>query len=420
MNRRDEPPDDRRARSVHHTHELGLRTIFTVIAIAAGLWVLLQVWQIILLLVIALVLAGALIPLVSWLERRRVGRSLALGVIVVSLILLVAGFGALVIPTLVEQGRALVASAPAIQGRLADDLTDVPALVDVARAVREARPAQLLEPFGANALAFAGTAAQVVTLGVTTVVIAFYLVTDHERVIGLAFALLPRRFHVRTARILVDMEVVVGGYVRGQALTSLLIGVVVFVVLWLVGTPNPLALAVFAAFADLIPFVGGSLVVIPAVLATLVRGIVPALVVLAVILTYLQLEGQVVVPRVYGKTLRLSPLAVLIALLVGGQLLGIVGALLALPLAAGIRVLVEDLRIDLPGEAGQRRPDAPAEAIYAAKTAGMSARDAAGIAIALAKGSPREEQDDAARVAAPVEERREPPPAPPPAATPAY
>src|SRR5262249_24299619 len=153
----------------------------------------------------------------------------------------------------------------------------------------------------------AGAAVQVVLLAVTTVVVAFYLIADHERVIRLLFALLPRHVHVRAARILVDMEGVVDSYVRGQVLTSLLVGVVVFVGLWLVGTPNPLALAAFAAFADLIPFVGGVLVVVPTVLATLARGLVPALVVLAVILGYLQVESHVVVPRVYGKTLRLSP-----------------------------------------------------------------------------------------------------------------
>jgi hypothetical protein len=81
--------------------------------------------------------------------------------------------------------------------------------------------------------------------------------------------------------------------------------------------------------------------------------------------------------------------------------------------------LVEDLRIELPGEAGRRRPDAQGEAIYAAKTAGMSARDAAAVAIALAKGSPRDEQDETARADVPVEKRREPPRAPPPAGTPA-
>ena len=127
------------------------------------------------------------------------------------------------------------------------------------------------------------------------------------------------------------------------------------------------------------------------------------------------------IPRIYGQSLRLSSLAVVVALLIGGELLGIVGALLALPLAAGLRVVVEQLRIDLPGEqpgeAAQRGLDAEAEAAYAEQTAGVSARDAAVLATAMAE----QEQDEAlsvtGRVETPVEEdgSRLNPPGPNPA-----
>ncbi len=415
MNAAEHPSDDRRIRTIRH--ELSLRSLCSVLAIAAGLWLLLRLWEIILLLVIALVLAGTVSPLVGWLERRRVKRTIALGVVLLALVVAVAGLGALVLPARVAQVHGLVAGAPTIQGRLADALAGVPVLAGGAAAVRGAQPARLLEPLGAYALTLAGAVAQVLVLGLTTVVLAFYLLADHERVKGFAFALLPRRFHLRVARILVDMETVVGGYVRGQALTSLLIGVFVFVVLWFAGTPNPLALAVFAAFADLIPFIGGALALAPAVLATLSQGALPAALVGAAIVAYHQVESHLLIPRIYGQTLRLSPLAVLIALLVGGQLLGIVGALLALPLAAGLRVLVEQLRIDLPGElpgeAAQRATDARAEASYAEQAEGSSALEAAGMATALAEELQDEQQAATGRVEVPVEERGDPPRTPP-------
>lgn len=419
--RRDRPLDERHTPTVRH--ELSLRSLFSVLAIAAGLWLLVRVWEILLLLVIALVLAGTISPLVGWLERHRVRRTVALGLVLLALVAAVAGLGALVLPALVAQVRALVASAPSIQGRLADYLAGAPGLAGGADMVRGAQPARLLEPLGAYALAFAGAAAQVVVLGLTTVVLAFYLLADHERVKGFAFALLPRRFHLRAARILVDMEAVVGGYVRGQALTSLLIGLFVFAVLWFAGTPYPLALAAFAAFADLIPFVGGALALAPAVLATLPQGLLPAALVFAAIVAYHQVESHVLVPRIYGQTLRLSPLAVLVALLVGGQLLGIVGALLALPLAAGLRVLVEDLRIDLPGEqpgeAAQRAADAQAEAVYAEQAEGASAVEAAMLATDMAEQGQEDERAATGRVEVPVEERGDPPPTPPPVRNPA-
>ena len=250
------PPDDPRVRTIRH--ELALRSIFSVIAIAAGLWLVVRVWSIILLLTIALVLAGTVNPMVAWLERHHVRRVAALGLVLLTFVLAIAGLGALLILAVVAQMRGLVASAPTIQGRLADYLATVPALAASADAVRRAQPERLLEPLGGYALAFAGAAAEVVNLGLTTVVLAFYLLADAQRVKGFAFALLPRRFHLRAARILLDMEAVVGGYVRGQALTSLLIGLFVFALLWLAGARNPLAVAVFTAFADLIPFVGAS------------------------------------------------------------------------------------------------------------------------------------------------------------------
>lgn len=390
-------------------HELSLRTVFSIIAIAAGLWLLVQIWPILLLLIVALVLAGTLSSLIVWLERHRVTRAVSLGLVLLALVAAVAGLGVLIIPALVTQISGLITEAPAIQLRLAAYLASLPGLAGTAAAVRDASAEGVLAPLSGYAVLIASAAAQVVILSLTTVVLAFYLLADHERVRGFAFALLPRHFHLRAARILLDMETVVGGYVRGQALTSLLMGLFVYVVLRVAGTPNALAIAVFAALADLVPFVGALLILVPAVLATLPLGILPAALVAMAIGVYLQVEGNLIIPRIYGQSLRLSPFAVVVALLVGGQLLGIIGALLALPLAAGLRVVVEQLRIDLPGEqpgeAAQRQEDAAAEASYAAQTAGVSALDAAELATSIAAQEQQEQLAETRRVEVPIEEQ---------------
>jgi predicted PurR-regulated permease PerM len=405
--KRDPQRDDPPTRIIRH--EFSLRSIFSLIAIAVGLWLLVQTWQIILLLVIALILAGTLSPILSWLEQHYIPRTVALGLILVVLVVGIVSSGALVIPALVTQVGTLVTGAPSFQGQVADYLANIPVLASSAEAVRSFKPQQLLTLVATPALSFAGAAATGIILGLTTVVLAFYLIADPQRVKAYFFALMPRRFHLRTARILLEMEAVVGGYMRGQALTSLLIGIFVFVVLWFVGTPAPLALAVFAAFADLIPFVGGVLVLVPAVLATLTVGFVPTLSVAVAIIIYMQVEGHILVPRVYGQTLRLSPLAVLVALLIGGQLLGIIGALLALPIAASLRVLIEQLRIDLPGEQPgedmQRTLDAEAEVIYAEQTEGVSALEAVVVATSMAEDALEEEQLASGRIEVTIEEQ---------------
>ena len=140
----------------------------------------------------------------------------------------------------------------------------------------------------------------------------------------------------------------------------------------------------------------------------------PTVIVALLIIGYMQVENHVLIPRIYGQTLRLSPLAVVVALLIGGQLLGIVGALLALPIAASLRVLVEQLRIDLPGEQpgedAQRTLDAEAEAVYAEQTEGVPARDSVAVATVMAEQAQEEQQVITGRVELPMEERGDSPP----------
>ncbi|MGI8914422.1 MAG: AI-2E family transporter [Chloroflexota bacterium] len=383
----DQPPSGRLPAVRTLRFELAPRTMVSVVVTIGAIWLLSRVWQIVLMLAIALVLAGSLSPVVVWLEHHRIPRPLALTLILLGMVVSILGLAVLVAPALASEVGSFVTSAPATQVRIADVLQQVPALASEAAAIRSVTPDAVLGPLGKHALGIIRAAAEIVGLGLATAVLAFYILADRERVQGFAFSLLPRRFHLRTAHVLLDMETVVGGYVRGQAITSLLIGVFVFVLLIVVGTPNALALAVFAALTDLVPFIGGVLALLPAVLATLPFGAGRALVVLVAIVLYQQLESNLIVPRIYGKSLRLSAVAVTLALLVGGTLLGILGALLALPIAAGIRVLIEDLRIDLPGEQtgerAQRAEEDEAEATYEAAMAGVPVVEAAATATAM-------------------------------------
>jgi len=106
----------------------------------------------------------------------------------------------------------------------------------------------------------------------------------------------------------------------------------------------------FAGLTDVIPFIGGYLASAPAVFAVSSKGTPSMLIVAAAMMGYQEFESRILVPRVYGRTLRLSPALVLIALLIGGTLLGMLGALLALPVAAGVQMIVRELRVELPGE----------------------------------------------------------------------
>jgi predicted PurR-regulated permease PerM len=223
---------------------------------------------------------------------------------------------------------------------------------------------------------------------------------------GSAFALIPRAYHMRVSRILLNLELIVGGYVRGQIITSALMMGFTFVVLTVADVPNALALALFAGLVDVLPYIGALLACIPAFIATLPHGMPTALTVLGVLAVYQELESRYIAPRVYGHALRLPAATMLVALLIGGKLLGVLGALLALPVAAGVRMIFAELHFAYPGDDRHDTDEAALEAAsdrdFEARTIGVSATAAAAIATEIA-GRGREEH---------VDERAAPPGAP--------
>jgi predicted PurR-regulated permease PerM len=380
------------------------------VGVVVALWVLAKVWQVFLILTAALILAGTLSPVVDWLEKHGAKRGIALLTVLLLLIFLLIGFGFLVIPTMVGEGQRLMKDAPELQQRAADYVSRFPALANRADDIRNAQPNQFFAPLGHSALSYAQSAFEVVVYIITTIALAFYLIADRERVRGFLYALIPRQYHVRTARLLLSLETIVGGYMRGQALTSLLIGGFTYALLLVLHVPNALILAILAGITDLIPYIGPVLATAAPVLFALSRGVTTAVIVLVALILYEELESRLIIPRVYGKTLRLSPVAVTVALLAGGKLFGIIGALLALPIAAAIRATVEELRIDLPGdqpgEPEERARDEEAEMRYLAQTEGAPAVEAANRATALADELKEEREEATGKAEIPIEKQR--------------
>jgi hypothetical protein len=177
-----------------------------------------------------------------------------------------------------------------------------------------------------------------------------------------------------------------------------------FALLTLCGVENAVSLAVFAGVVDVLPYVGMFLAVIPATIAASAKGPLVAAGVLATMLVYEEFESRILVPRIYGRVLRLPSSIVMVALIAGGTLMGMLGALLALPLAAALRMLIEELRLELPGEqvddADLRERDERAESEYERRADGESATVAAGIAVEIADERIKEEGVTAAEAAA--------------------
>jgi len=240
--------------------------------------------------------------------------------------------------------------------------------------------------------------------------LALYIMIDRDRLRGGFFLVVPRSHHIRLSRVMLNLETIVGAYMRGQVITSVFIGVFVFVLLTACGVSNALAIAVFAGAADVLPYIGALLSVGAAVTAALSRGPTVIIVVLVLMLAYETFESRVLVPRIYGRALRLPSSVILLSLLAGGVLYGIAGALLALPVAAAVLMLIEELRVELPGQKEQaedvetKERDDRGEEEYERRAEGMPAEQAAAIAVEISADRHNEENSLPTKTDAPSNE----------------
>lgn len=381
--------------------EIAPRSIVLVLATLAGVWLAYQLRVVGLILIMALIVAGTFNPLIEWMEKRGMRRIYALLLLFATLSAVAAFLIFLTIPPLIDQLTQMVQDAPATRLRLLALLSERRMTMPLAHVVEGAGMAQTLARMERYLLGYSSRAALVVGYGATTMMLSFYLLADGKRAQGVAYAIVPRGYHMRLARILQNLETIVGGYVRGQLITSAAIGVFTFLLLVTFDVPNALSLALFAAVVDVIPFIGGLLVVGPAVLAALPSGLGTAGIVLVALTVYMQFENRILVPSVYGKVLRLSSTVVILALVAGGTLMGVMGALLALPIAAGLLMILEELRVDMPGDdsldRSERARHAKVEATYEQMSAGTTAPDAGEIARHLAQDIRAAALQDAAK-----------------------
>jgi predicted PurR-regulated permease PerM len=259
-----------RARQV----EFGLstKTIVTLVLLVASLWLLVRLWPVLLVVVAALVVAGTLSPAVRWLETKHVRRGAGIAIVFGAFFVFALLVVALTLPALVSQAAALLDHEPALRARLADVLAGSHLTAPLAHWLRGLKYAAFTSTIGGAALDLSVRVFATAAYGLSALFLALYVMIDRDRLRGGLYAVVPRSRHVRLSRIVMNLETIVGAYVRGQLLTSLLMAVFTFVLLTACGVENALALAVFAGLADVLPYIGPLLSVGPAFLAALPRG----------------------------------------------------------------------------------------------------------------------------------------------------
>jgi predicted PurR-regulated permease PerM len=315
------------------------RTVLLVIAIIVASFITLEIlWisrHVLSWVFIALFLALALNPAVDRLERRLGRRGAATGVVSVATLVAIALIGWLFIPTLVDQVNNFAHKVP----DYLDDLTKGRGrlgfletkyhLVDKARkALREGGASKL---FGLSGTALA-LARGVINAVLATVTIAFMTF----------FMLLEPESRERWRAVGNDIYRTVGGYVSGNLLISLIAGGLTSIVLAIMGVPYAIALGLIVGILDLIPLAGATIAAIIVGAVAFLHSVPAGIVVVAFFIVYQQVENHVLQPIVYGRTVQLSPLAVLISVLIGAELAGVLGALAAIPVAGSLQVVFLD------------------------------------------------------------------------------
>jgi predicted PurR-regulated permease PerM len=355
------------------------RTVLTVAGILLGLaialWVVWVSRRVLIWALVSLFLALALNPAVDGLQRRGLKRrGAAAGVVYLTALLVIAGLLALFIPTLVQQVSDLVQAAPGYVRDLTKGRGPLGFLETKYHVVERVEKA-VSGGGGTGKLAGGASAALDVTRSVVTFVLAvvtiafmtFFMLMEGPAWMERFYGLLPEEQRPRWRAIAFDIYRTVGGYVTGNLLISLIAGGSAAIVLVILGVPFALALGLLVAVLDLIPLAGATLAAILVTLVALTHSVTAAIVTAAFFIVYQQLENHLLQPVVYGRTVKLSPLAILISVLVGAEVAGIIGALAAIPIAGTIQILLVDWqRHRRVKEAAERRsavlePDDSAE-----------------------------------------------------------
>jgi predicted PurR-regulated permease PerM len=342
------------------------RTVWMVVGIVLAtivfVWVVLKSQQVLVWAFTSLLLALALNPAVERFQRLGVRRrGAAAGLVYLVVTAIIAGIAALVIPTLVDQVSAFIDAVPGYVQQLTAGRGPLGFLERDYHVVERVRDAVSKSGGGAASLAGGASTALDVTRSVVTFVAAIVTITfltlfmllEGPAWVQRAIAMLPPRLQPTWREIADDIYHLVGRYVNGNLLISLIAGTATTIVLLALGVPFALALGLIVAILDLIPLAGATLGAIVVTLVALSHSVTAAIIVLVFYIVYQQLENHLLQPLIYGRTVRLSPLAILLSVLIGSQVAGIIGALAAIPVGGTIQILLEHW------QKSRRPPDEP-------------------------------------------------------------
>ena len=383
-----------------------LVVIGLLLATAAVLFVGYEARRVLTWIVVAGFFAVALHPAVNWVTRKLHRRWLAVLLVFVAAVALLTGLVTLFVVPLARQGGQVVADFPKIVEDLRSGRGPAGHLIERFHVMEYAennadRIRAYASGLGAPTLAFLRSVATGVAGVATIFVLAYLMVLEAPKIVDGFQALFDARRAEHIRRVGHDCARTITGYLTGNLLISVICGALTYLVLVVTGVPYAGLIALFVGLADLIPRAGATLGAVVATAAAFVESTTAGLVVLAFFVLYQQVENHLLQPMIFARTVKLNPLTVLVAILVAVELAGILGALLAIPVAGIIQILLRDLWDTHRG----RPKDEPT---VGEERAPASAAGAADVHAVLGTGAGRHGEGDRGAALAPVSPAHQP------------
>jgi predicted PurR-regulated permease PerM len=329
------------------TSRLIAKIVLVACAVLAGLYVLYLIREVIGIVLIAIFFALAIAPAVNWLNDRKVPRWAAILLVYLGIAGGIFGVGLLVVPPIVNGVNNLSEDLPGYVDDLRKNETfrKYDNKYDITEKLKDQAdelPSKLGDAAGTLRDVTVGVFSRLVEL-FSILVITFLLLMDGPKILEFLYRQMPGEREARVRSVASDISDAISGYVFGNFVISVLAGTVTYITLTILDVPFAAPLAVMFGFFDLIPLIGATLGGIIIAIVTAFVDFPTALIVWAIVLIgYQQIENNIIQPVVYGRTVQIHPLVVIVAVLIGAALLGVLGALVAIPAAAAIQSAVLD------------------------------------------------------------------------------
>ncbi len=311
--------------------DISRKTIIFIAFFILALWMIFLIRDLLIILFVAVIFVSALSPLVKFFVKLRLPKVLSITITYIIIIAVLAGFLVSVIPPLLEQSTKLIVASPPLIAQFFN-------VTNIDKSVLSSELTLLSKNLFSITISVFDNLIMIIFL----LVITFYMLLDKNNLES-HIALLFKGREERVKRLIVQIEDKLGSWLRGQLVLSFIIGLMSYIGMLILGIPFALPLAMIAGLMEVVPTIGPIISAIPAIFIALTVSPILSVGVVALYIVIHQFENHLIVPQVMKRAVGLNPLVVILAIAIGSRLLGISGALLAVPIAVVIQIIASEI-----------------------------------------------------------------------------